>query len=150
MKFRVDKTKPFYKFLEKHKMSLLKTQLKKCGIKKVKIKSYDFVNNKFNLDVPVSYTNKNLKEIIISKNKLRKIRTEKISESVDYYILFYKPSKDISNELFLSLIKYMQDNLSNFVNCVYGTLICEKNIYTIKKDNFNGVETFIELKKYIY
>ena len=63
MKFRIDKTKSFYKFLEKHKMHFLKSQLRKCGIKKVKIKSYDFINNKFNLNVPVSYTNKTLKEI---------------------------------------------------------------------------------------
>ncbi|EGZ31182.1 hypothetical protein [Malacoplasma iowae] len=64
--------------------------------------------------------------------------------------MFYKSSKEISNDVFLSLVRYMQDNLSNFINCFYGTLIYNQNIYTIKKENFNGVETYIELKKYIY
>ena len=150
MKFRIDKTKSFYKFLEKHKMYFLKSQLRKCGIKKVKIKSYDFINNKFNLNVPVSYTNKTLKEIIVSKNKLKRVKTEKIVENVDYYILFYKSQKEMSNDVFLSLVRYMQENLSNFVNCLYGTFIYNQNIYTIKKENFNGVETYIELKKYVY
>lgn len=145
-----NKTKQFYKFLEDEKLSYLKKQIRKAGIKHVKSKGYEIVENEFNYYQSFPLLRDNSREIFMYDSNTKKLSREQKYSCVKVFILYFKSSKEVTKDKFLELVKYMQDNMNNLINCEYGLFIYEQNFYSIKKEFFNQVPTFIEIKRHSF
>lgn len=146
-----DKTVKFYLYLEKNKNKYLTKLLKTIGIKKRKARyTYNINNilgiNSFNLT-------KNVKEIAISEDtKLHELiyKNEEFVNAINFYLIYDVDAQKISETKFLDSVEYMQENMKHFKKCEIGIFIYGKNIYAIRKKDFNGITTFVEIinKKY--